>query len=352
MARQVYRKLAQRLDTIPSGFPLTESGVELELLARLFTPEEATLTSVMRLTPETADEIAVRVGMDPIATRKLLDGLVSRRLIRGQHDQGQCTFGLVPRAYGVLGIELPLRDVELARLAEQYYRETRGVSLEHPPPSFRVIPVQKAIPAELHIHPYEQASTLLETAQSWAVRDCLCRVWQNSIGKGCDHPVEVCLLFSPSEGAFDDSEIDRVIDKEEALRILHEAEDSGLVHTTMNFGDQPYNICNCCTCSCAILRGVAEFGIPAAIARSDFHAVVRAGLCDGCGQCTDRCQFGALELSGDVVTIHKGRCVGCGLCAAECPTGALYLQRRMAGESPSIPSDFGDWVSQFSEYRS
>jgi hypothetical protein len=96
----------------------------------------------MRLTPETADKIAVRAGMDPIATRKLLDGMASRRRIRAQHDQGQCTFRLVPRVYGVLGIGLPLRDVELARLAEQYYRETRGVSLEHPPPSVRVISIR------------------------------------------------------------------------------------------------------------------------------------------------------------------------------------------------------------------
>jgi len=104
MAEQAYRDLAQRLDTIPSGFPPTESGVELELLARLFTPEEAAVASVMRLTPETADRIAVRAGMDPIATRKLLDGMASRRRIRAQHDQGQCTFRLVPRVYGVLGI--------------------------------------------------------------------------------------------------------------------------------------------------------------------------------------------------------------------------------------------------------
>lgn len=36
----VYRQLARLLDTIPNGFPATESGAELKLLARLFTLEE------------------------------------------------------------------------------------------------------------------------------------------------------------------------------------------------------------------------------------------------------------------------------------------------------------------------
>jgi hypothetical protein len=40
-----YQKPAKRLDQIPNGFPKTESVVELGLLAKLFTPEEAALAS-------------------------------------------------------------------------------------------------------------------------------------------------------------------------------------------------------------------------------------------------------------------------------------------------------------------
>ena len=36
--KAIYRKLAQRLDATPGGFPATESGVELRFLAKLFTP--------------------------------------------------------------------------------------------------------------------------------------------------------------------------------------------------------------------------------------------------------------------------------------------------------------------------
>ena len=64
MPHDIYRRLAGRLDDIPNGFAATESGVELELLAMLFTPEEAELACVMRLGPETPEVIGERAGVD------------------------------------------------------------------------------------------------------------------------------------------------------------------------------------------------------------------------------------------------------------------------------------------------
>ena len=43
MPEDVYRKVARRLDAIPNGFPATESGAELRLLAKIFTHQEAAL---------------------------------------------------------------------------------------------------------------------------------------------------------------------------------------------------------------------------------------------------------------------------------------------------------------------
>ena len=37
----VYEKLAKHLDNLPAGYPSTESGVEMRILKRLFSPEEA-----------------------------------------------------------------------------------------------------------------------------------------------------------------------------------------------------------------------------------------------------------------------------------------------------------------------
>jgi len=249
------------------------------------------------------------------------------------------------------GLGLAVQDAELAQLFEQYYRETQGTHLERPPAIRRVIPVQAAIPVELQIHPSEQAVTMLENAASWGVADCICRLWQRAAGKECAHPFEVCLALSPVKGAYEQSQWFRAIDKEEALGILYQAEEAGLVHTTTNYGEQPANICNCCTCCCGILRGVAEFEIPTAVARSDFYSVVEDGLCNGCGACTRRCPFGALSMAEGVGVVDQIRCVGCGLCAGACPTGALHLQRRLAGENPPMPPDFDGWLDQFAKAR-
>jgi len=351
MSEDVYRKLAQQLDAIPNGFPSTESGVELRLLAKIFTPEEAALASVMRLTREPAADIAARVGAEPSVAYRTLKGMVRKGLIHVKKGEGQLKFGLMPFMVGIYEEQLPRIDEELAALFEQYYQETQAGITRDTPSLHRVIPVEKAIPFEVEIFPHEQAFELLDEARAWGVRDCICRVQQQLVGKGCDRPVDNCLAFAPMEGAFDHSQTTRAISKEEALRILREAEEAGLVHSAANYRDQHYYICNCCTCCCGVMRGVAEFGIPTAIASSDFHAVVDEDGCIACGDCVESCQFGALSIPEYVSTVDYARCVGCGLCAVACPTGSMQLERRPEGEVPPPPADIKEWMAQRAQAR-
>jgi ferredoxin len=349
---EIYRQLAQRLDALPNGFPPTESGVELRLLAKLFTPEEAALAASMRLTREPADAIAERADVDPERAYGTLKQMVRKGLIRLKRGEGRLLFGLMPFAVGFYEEQLPRMDEELATLVEAYFQETGGAGItQHPPALQRVIPVEESIPFELEIFPHERATQLLENAKSWGVRDCICRVQQRLIGKGCDYLVESCLVFAPVEGAFDHSEVDRAISKEEALQILREAEEAGLIHSTGNYVGPHFYICNCCTCCCGIMRGVAEFGVPTAIAKADFRAVVDAETCIGCGDCVERCQFEALSVPDAVCLVDEARCVGCGLCAAACPTGALRLERRPEGQVPPPPRDIKAWGVQRAKER-
>lgn len=341
----IYRQLAERLNTIPNGFPPTESGVELRLLEKLFTPEEARLASAMRLTREAAADIAPRAGMHPVQSERILKDMARKGLIRaGKGDTG-LTFGLMPFVVGIYEAQLPHMDVELASLVEQYFQETYGELTRTPPALHRVIPVEEAIPVGLEIYPFQRASELIESARSWGVRDCICRVQRQLIGQGCEHPLEVCLVFAPVEGAFDHSQVDRPISKEEALEILRQSEEAGLVHTAGNYRDQHNYICNCCTCSCGILRGISEFGIPTAVARSEFHAAVDAELCSACEDCLPRCQFRALSISEDLVcNVDYAHCVGCGVCTTVCSTGALHLEPRPEEEIQPPPKDLQSWM--------
>jgi electron transport complex protein RnfB len=345
--KEVYRRLARQLDAQPIGFPATQSGVELELLAKIFAPEEAALAVLMSSMPEPANAIAVRSGVPEEVAESKLGEMARRGLIRVSVEEGQACFSLLPFLVGIYERQLPRMDAELARLFERYYRETQGGSvIKDAPPVHRVIPVEEAIPVDIEILPHEWASRLVQESQSWAVRDCMCRTQRHLLGQGCDHPLEVCLIFAPVEGAFDYSDVDRPVTTEEALSILSQAADAGLVHTVYNFREGLHHICNCCTCACMFLRAVAEFGRFTGIARSAFHSVVGNELCIGCGDCIERCQFGALSLQNQVCVVESMRCMGCGLCAAACPMGALRLERLPEEEIPMLPLDRRVWAEQ------
>jgi Pyruvate/2-oxoacid:ferredoxin oxidoreductase delta subunit len=306
----------------------------------------------MRLTREPAEAIAARAGVDPDTAYRTLKQMARKGLVRVKRGEDALLFGLMPFVVGIYEEQLPRIDEELATLFEQYLQETLGGGITQDAPALhRVIPIEESIPFELEIFPHERASELLESAKSWGVRDCICRVQQGLIGEGCDRPVENCLVFAPVEGAFDHSDVDRAISKEEALRILGEAEEAGLVHSTGNYVAGPYYICNCCTCCCGILRGVAEFGVPTAVAKADFRAVVDAEACIACGDCLESCQFGALSLPDEVCLVDDVRCVGCGVCATVCPTEALHLERRPEGEVAPPPASRGEWGRLRAEER-
>ncbi len=52
---EVYEKLAEHLDRLPEGYPRTPTGVEIRILRRLFTPEQAVLAQLLALVLEAPD---------------------------------------------------------------------------------------------------------------------------------------------------------------------------------------------------------------------------------------------------------------------------------------------------------
>jgi electron transport complex protein RnfB len=170
---EAYRKLAERLDAIPNGFPATESGVELRLLAKMFEPGEAALAAVMKLTEEPTADIAARAGIDARTARRTLKQMVRKGLINGGRGDGGLVFGLMPFVVGSYEAQLPRMDAEYAELFERYYRESQSGFLHEGPSLLRVIPVQQAIPVDLEVFPHERATEMIGNAKSWAVRDCI-----------------------------------------------------------------------------------------------------------------------------------------------------------------------------------
>ena len=75
---------------------------------------------------------------------------------------------------------------------------------------------------------------------------------------------------------------------------LSRAADAGLVHSVSNSKEGLWYVCNCCSCSCGILRGMAEMGVANVVAKSSYINVVDAEICSGCEDCIAYCQFDAL----------------------------------------------------------
>lgn len=350
MNKAAYRRLAERLDALPNGFPATESGAELRLLAALYTPEEADLAAQLRLTLETPAQLADRVGGDRAKLRQMLKGMARRGLIRAGRAEGGLGFGLLPFVVGIWENQLPRLDEHLARLFETYYQEAFAEVLIVDPPVHRVIPVGEAVNLYMEISPFESIVAIIDRAQSWGVTDCICRKELELLGKPCGHPLDVCMAMSESPGAFGASGTFRALTRDEALATLKRAADAGLVHTVSNNQKGIWYICNCCRCGCGILRSMAELGVANVVARSAFVNRVDEDLCVGCGICVERCQFEALELD-DVVQVDERRCVGCGVCVPACPDGALSLVPRPEDQVMPPPETMDDWLALRAERR-
>ena len=121
MAVDIYKKLAKHLDNLPGGFPPTESGVELRILRRLFTPEEAELALHVALFPEESKVIARRAKLAPEDAAKRLEEMFKKGLIL--RIQAEAPPPLYMAAQYVIGIwEFHVNDLdpELIRDMNEY----------------------------------------------------------------------------------------------------------------------------------------------------------------------------------------------------------------------------------------
>jgi Pyruvate/2-oxoacid:ferredoxin oxidoreductase delta subunit len=329
MSEKIYHKLAKVLDTLPSGFPATDSGVEIELLKKVFTPEERDFFCDLRLDYETALDIARRTG-------RSLEGLEARLI--SMSEQGEILtvklgktrfFKMLPWIFGIFDLQLHRIDKEFAQLNREFYPVFGRQFFDKNPQFMQTIPVEQEISPNQEIAPYERVSNMIESSRSFMVFDCICKKEQGLLDNPCSKPHEVCMTFAPVPGIFDKSTYGRAISKKEAKAVLDRAEEAGLVHMTSNIQNGHFFLCNCCGCCCVILGAMNKLSIPARTAvNSHYYAVISADDCVSCGTCADeRCQTNAIFEEEGSHKIIQEKCIGCGLCVKTCPEEAITLLR-------------------------
>ncbi len=361
MSDDRYIRLAKVLDTLPNGFPATESGVEIKLLKKIFSPEQAELFCDLRLTFEEAADIAKRSGRPQ-------DGLEDMLALMA--DQGQIFmialgenrfFRMLPWVFGIYEFQLGRMDKEFAELSEIYQPAFGKQFFSQNPQLMQTLAIEEAIPVHQEALPYERVSAIIENGQSFLANECICKKEKGLLGHPCKKPVEVCLAIAPVPGVFDNAPRGRVLTRQEAYALLKETEEAGLVHLTANVQVGQIYICNCCGCCCGVLNAINDLRIPASqVINSHYYAEIDPEACTGCGVCADeRCQVQAVHEDGDVYRIGPDRCIGCGLCISTCPADAIKLIHREQTESRTPPFTEDDWFNErgrirgvdFSAYR-
>ena len=340
MSEESYRKLAEHLDRLPGGFAPSDTGADLRLLQRLFTPQEAELATHLTLEREEAQVIARRAGLPLAETERRLGEMSSKGLIYSTPPEDDpVLYQAVPWVVGIYEFQVNRFSQELVQALGDYWSTTVNRPRPQTIPQMRVIPVGESIEPHLEALPYEQVGELVKAHSRFAVAPCICRRHARMTGGGCDAPEETCLIFGEWADYYVRDGRGRSIDRSEVMDILARADAANLVLQPTN-SRHIAAICCCCGCCCGILRGLQSHPKPSDIVASSFIASLEPELCEGCWVCVERCQMQALAEDGDRVVLDADRCIGCGLCVSTCPSGALTLVRKPDRERTQPPTTF------------
>lgn len=312
----IYHRLSEAY-----GFP--ESKYLSEICQKCLTEQEALILLAL---PGTAEEVAGKLRMEISSVQSALVELFNR---------GFALYDLVEdkRRYALMSDWVELRDTlvtgkhvdqfgnETLDLLAAMYDEEVSPAFDVEGSEFRVIPVHETIEPGTEILSYEKISGILKKAETIAVMNCPCR----TVSRRCKNPRETCITLNRAAKYVLERGAAREITREEALSILNMCEEAGLVHMTSNASHGLSAICNCCTCCCDYLRAQITLGRKHAAVKSRYKAVVDSALCNECGLCIDRCNFGAMKMVNSKPVVEEEKCFGCGLCASQCPVNAISL---------------------------
>jgi len=258
MADNIYHDLRHFLDQFPFGYPETESGIEIEILKRLFTEDEAELALKLTVIPEEVESISKRTGLPSDELHKRLEEMAQKGLVFriSRHEKNQ--YNAIPFVVGLYEYSVKKMDSELAGLCREYvdtvYMDEIGAT---DIPSLKVVPIGTKIGAGTELLPYHNIVENVRKAKRIAVAECICRKEKRLLGEGCTHPLEACLTFGITADYYIESGMGREISAEEAIQIIEEADKSGLVHTATNTRSMSM-ICNCCPCCCPFMIAITK----------------------------------------------------------------------------------------------
>jgi len=347
-------------------FPVSETAIAIVTAAVGENEAELDLIEAFRKNPsQTMDQLVETSGFSADRIEELATSLARKGLLFNQpNSAGVMVYRLLPlmlvglMEYRFMGKLSGSRDEkELAGLFEKLLKEVRDqtqgnydtvsslftaapatdrtvptrTSQEGKP--VRIIPVDKTLETyEEFILPSQSVEEIIEKFDDIAVGHCFCRQRRSLLGEPCtyDSPAMNCFTFGKSARHTVAQGFAKMVSKEEAIKIMRESEEAGLVHKAFHPHSRENrpetSICNCCKDCCDTIRLWRSGTLP--LINSTYHlAVVDPEVCSGCGTCTEWCPTEAVELNAEgVAEVDEKACFGCGVCSRFCPEGAIALK--------------------------
>ncbi len=347
-AKEAYRKLRERLDRFPVGAP--GRTTIFEILKVIYQPEVAELASRLPLRPTSLGGIARRLGMPEEELRPRLEAMADKGLVLDLDMGGKMRYLLAPTIVGIfefsmMRVRQDIDQKKLAGLLHLYLLEERDFadsfarSARTTP--FRTLIHEPTLPENFtEVLDWEKATCLVEAASRLAVGLCHCRHVKHHVGEDCQlFRLESCLTLGAGAEYLLRHHLAREISRQEALELLAETREKGMVHIADNVQQRPSFICQCCGCCCEVLGGLKRFRLFEDTFSSNFEARPDESACTGCRKCLRACPVGAIEMIEKrhkvkgknirlMARVNPDLCLGCGVCALRCESDSMKMQPR------------------------
>jgi len=344
--------LIDRLNKYPIG--LVDNEKLRQILALLFSEEEAFIASRFPLEEATLTELSRLTRVDPERLEPILNGMADKGLVMDMPYGKKTYYLLMPGLIGFFEFtfmkqraDLPI--AELAKLMHEYLHDDpqSGQAKEFfgsKTQLTRSLPYEEHIPVSSTITTYESAREIIKNASFGAVGMCYCRHKKEHMDQTCEKgaPVaNICISLGTGARFLARRGFAEQKTTNELLAIIDQARDLNLTHITDNIRHKPSFICNCCSCCCELLAGIQE-GYTDGVAKANFTVQINEEACTDCGICTKVCNAKALELLQEnqrKLKVLEDVCLGCGACISSCPSEALSL---IPIQRPEPPNKKGD----------